>query len=78
MPHVIIKLWPGKTAEQKAQLSDAITASLVQIMGSKESSVSVAFEEVPSEQWMDQVYGPDIQAKWDSLQKPPGYGPGRE
>jgi 4-oxalocrotonate tautomerase len=25
MPHVIVKLWPGKSEEQKTQLAQAIT-----------------------------------------------------
>ncbi len=75
MPHVIIKLWPGKTPEQKAELAQAIADDFVRILGSKDSSVSVAFEEVPSDDWMTTVFEPDILGKWDSLSKEPGYGP---
>jgi len=28
LPHVIVKLWPGKSAEQKRQLSDAIVSDV--------------------------------------------------
>jgi len=35
--------------------------------------VSVAFEEVPSEEWSEKVYHPDIEEKWDTLYKKPGY-----
>ncbi|HET9131743.1 MAG TPA: tautomerase family protein [Terriglobia bacterium] len=28
MPHVIVKLWPGKTDEQKKQLADRITRAM--------------------------------------------------
>ena len=28
MPHVIVKLWPGKTERQKTQLADRITQAL--------------------------------------------------
>ncbi len=75
MPHVIVKLWPGKTEQQKAELSEAIARSMAQVMGSKETSVSVAFEEVAAEDWMEKVYEPDILGKWDSLARQPGYGP---
>lgn len=75
MPHVIVKLWPGKTDEQKAALSQAITDDFIRILGSKETSVSVAFEEVESEAWMAKVFEPDILGKWDTLSKEPGYGP---
>jgi len=75
MPHVIVKLWPGKTPEQKAELAQAIADDFVRILGSKETSVSVGFEEVQSEDWMAKVFEPDILGKWDSLSKQPGYGP---
>jgi len=30
-------------------------------------------EEVKSQDWLEQVYKPDIQNKWDKLYKKPGY-----
>ncbi len=75
MPHVIVKLWPGKTETQKAELSDAIAAEVMRILGSTDSSVSVAFEEVDSQEGMGKVFEPDILGKWDTLAKQPGYGP---
>jgi 4-oxalocrotonate tautomerase len=75
MPHVIIKLWPGKTEEQKGALAQAITDDFIRILGSKDTSVSVAFEEVDAQAWMETVFEPDILGKWDSLAKQPGYGP---
>jgi 4-oxalocrotonate tautomerase len=75
MPHLVVKLWPGKSAEQKAQLTDAIVREVTGILGSGVQSVSVGFEEVPSENWTEQVFEPDILNKWDTLTKEPGYGP---
>lgn len=77
MPHVIVKLWPGKTEAQKRDLSDAIVRGVTGILGYGEESVSVGFDEVPPADWSAQIYGPDIQGKWDTLTKQPGYGPGR-
>ena len=77
MPHVIIKLWPGKSDEQKRRLSEAIVREVTSILGSSEQSVSVGFEEVPAEAWEAEVYEPDIIGKWDSLSRQPGYGRGR-
>ena len=31
MPHVIVKLWPGKSEEQKKELADAITQDVMRI-----------------------------------------------
>ncbi len=73
MPHVIVKLWPGKSAKQKQDLADAITNSVTSILGYGPDSVSVGFEEVSSHDWRDSVYRPDILAKPDTLLKKPGY-----
>jgi 4-oxalocrotonate tautomerase len=75
MPHVIVKLWPGKTEQQKSRLSDAIVRSVCETLDYGEDSVSVGFEEVSARDWDEKVFGPDIRAKWDTLRKKPGYGP---
>jgi 4-oxalocrotonate tautomerase len=76
MPHVIVKLWPGKSDAQKRELSAAIVRDVTGILGYGGESVSVGFDEVPSAEWTGQVYGPHIQDRWDTLTKQPGYGPG--
>ena len=76
MPHVIVKLWPGKSETQKRDLSAAIVREVTSILNYGDEAVSVGFEEVPSGEWSSRVYGPDIQSKWGMLTKEPGYGPG--
>ena len=73
MPHVIVKLWPGKTERQKTELADAITRDVMRVLGYGEESVSVGFEEVSSTDWAAKVYRPDIIAKAGTLYKKPGY-----
>ena len=73
MPHVIVKLWPGKSEKQKNQLAQEITSSVISVLQYGEESVSVALEEVKSNDWAEKVYKPDIRAKWDMLYKKPGY-----
>ncbi len=73
MPHVIVKLWPGKSAEQKARLTEAIVRDVTNILHYGDESVSVALEEVAPDDWTEQVYKPDILGKWDQLTKEPGY-----
>ena len=75
MPHVIVKLWPGKTEEQKRMLSDAIVKDVASILNYGDESVSVGFEEVSPKDWTDRVFKPDILDRWDGLTKQPGYGP---
>jgi 4-oxalocrotonate tautomerase len=73
MPHVIVKLWPGKSEAQKTRLAEAITKSVVEILHYGDESVSVAREEIRSRDWAEKVFKPDIQAKWNGLYKKPGY-----
>ncbi len=75
MPHVVVKLWPGRSEEQKTKLAEAIVNDVMTHLKSSESSVSVTIEEVKQEEWTEKVYKPDIQAKWDKLYKKPGYKP---
>jgi 4-oxalocrotonate tautomerase len=73
MPHVIVKLWPGKSERQNQQLADAITRDVMDGLGYGEESVSVAFEEIPAAEWADKVYRPDIIQNATKLYKKPGY-----
>jgi 4-oxalocrotonate tautomerase len=73
MPHVIVKLWPGKSEEQKTQLSEEIVKDVMSVLKCKEESVSVAIEEVPSQDWAEKVYRPEILSNQDKLYKKPGY-----
>jgi 4-oxalocrotonate tautomerase len=75
MPHIIVKLYPGRTREQKQKLSDEIVKDVVAIAKCAEKSVSLAFEEIEEKDWIEKVYKPDIQNKKDSLYKEPGYKP---
>lgn len=75
MPHVIVKLWPGRSEQAKRQLAAAISADVQRVLGYGAESVSVAMEEVPARDWDREVYAPDIVAKREQLYKRPGYGP---
>jgi 4-oxalocrotonate tautomerase len=74
MPHVIVKLWPGKSEQQKQRLVDAIARDVMEILHYGEESVSVALEEVKAQDWAEKVYKPDIQKNLAKLYKKPGYG----
>lgn len=75
MPHVIVKLYPGRSEEQKTRLAERIVEAVVTTAGCAEKSVSVAIQEVPAEEWTERVYEPDIAGDWDRLYKKPGYHP---
>ena len=73
MPHVIVKLWPGKSEKQKGKLAGEITRAVMTVLNYGEESVSVAMQEVMSNEWMDKVYKPEIVGKRAQLYKKPGY-----
>lgn len=73
MPHVIVKLWPGRSEQEKKQLADAIVKDVVTYAKCSEDSVSVAIEEIKPSDWAEKVYKPDILNKKDKLYKKPGY-----
>ena len=67
MPHIIVKLYPGRTEDQKNQLAAKIVKDVVEISRCEEKVVSVAFEEVDPKDWPEKVYKPDILEKKDNL-----------
>lgn len=75
MPHIIVKLWPGRTEEQKKELANKIAGDVVEILNAPETSVSVSIEEVPKEKWNTKVYKPDIMDKEETLYIKPEYKP---
>jgi 4-oxalocrotonate tautomerase len=75
VPHVIVKLWPGKSEQQKKKLADEIAKAVMSTLHYGEESVSVGIEEVRAKDWTEQVYQPDILAKRDTIYKQPGYTP---
>ena len=75
MPHVIVKLYPGRSEVQKTRLAERIVEDVMTTLNSAEESVSVAILEVTPEEWIDEVYTPDITDNWQRLYKKPGYDP---
>ncbi|MFT4066730.1 tautomerase family protein [Paraburkholderia sp.] len=75
MPHLIVKMAAGRSEATKRELADRLTAAMMDVLALDAGAVSVAVEDVPAQQWMQQVYGPDIEGAGQRLVKRPGYGP---
>jgi 4-oxalocrotonate tautomerase len=73
MPHVIVKLWPGKSEQQKKELTERITNDVINVLNYGEESVSVSIEEIKADDWKDRVYVRDILNYPGKLYKKPGY-----
>jgi 4-oxalocrotonate tautomerase len=73
MPHVLVKLYSGRSEQQKARLAEALFEAVVSTLNLEEKSVSVAIEDVEPENWTREVYKPDILDN-PKIYKKPGYG----
>jgi 4-oxalocrotonate tautomerase len=75
MPHINVKMYPGRTEQQKTQLTERIVKDVIAVVNCDEKAVSVTIEEVKPEDWAQKVYKPDILENRDKLYKQPGYNP---
>ncbi len=75
MPHVIVKMHAGRSAQQKSQIAEEVTKAIMKAANCGEGAVSVSIEDVAPADWAEQVYRPDILDKPDTLYKKPGYNP---
>jgi 4-oxalocrotonate tautomerase len=74
LPHIIVKMHAGRDDLQKQRLADEIARVVLTTLGSPEAAISVAIEDVAPADWIQRVYGPDIEAKPETLFRKPGYG----
>lgn len=72
MPHIVVKLWPGRNDEIKHRLAKKIASDVAEELKVELSDISVAFEEVPQETWGEQVYKKEIRDN-KNLYFKPGY-----
>ena len=75
MPHIIVKLYPGRSEQQKTRLAEEIVKTVMAVAECGEKSVSVSIGDVEAGDWEEKVYKPDILDKWEKLYKKPGYKP---
>jgi len=75
MPHVIVKMYSGRSEQLKARLAQEVTKAVTSTLNLGEDSVSVALEDVEPKDWGEQVYKPDILGKSGTIYKKPGYNP---
>ena len=75
MPHVIVKLYAGRSDREKRHLASEVTRAVTTALSYGEDSVSVGIEDVEPMDWAEQVYKPDILGKPDTIYKKPGYDP---
>lgn len=66
MPHIIVKMYKGRTPEQKNTLSKEICKAVVSSVGTDSANVSVSIEEYDPSDWhIVEQY--EIEGKPDAL-----------
>jgi 4-oxalocrotonate tautomerase len=75
MPHVIVKLYAGRSEKLKSKLADVVAKAVMSTLNMGEDAVSVGIEDVKPEHWTETVYKPDILGKSETVYKKPGYDP---
>ena len=73
MPHVSVKMYPGRSEKEKAELAEAIAQDVMDIIGAGRGSISVAIEDISPQEWKEKVYEPEIIQKSEKLYIKPGY-----
>ncbi len=72
MPHIIIKLWPGRTMEQKRAVCVPIGKALHEATGIDLAHISVSIEEVPQEEWDGKIRKGELVEKASEIVIPEG------
>jgi 4-oxalocrotonate tautomerase len=72
MPHVTVKLYAGRSEQQKQKLADELAEAVTMAIGSSDSSISVAVVDIDPEEWLSSVYESEIKGN-PHLYKLPGY-----
>ena len=67
MPLISIKMYPGRTEEQKKQLALALVKTAVETLGTPETAFTVMFDEIAKEEWPEKVAQPEIEANAEKV-----------
>lgn len=55
MPHIAIKMYPGRSEELKKEIAVKTRGFLAQEMGMEEKFFSVSVEDIEKDQWQEEV-----------------------
>jgi 4-oxalocrotonate tautomerase len=53
MPFIEVKLWEGRTREQKAELARRLTDAMVEVVGCPAAAVSIVFDDYTKADWAE-------------------------
>lgn len=70
MPHIVVKLWPGRDDEIKRNLAKKIANVVAEELKVDIGDVSVAIAEINESDWGEQIYKKEIKDKSNIYVKP--------
>lgn len=73
MPHIVVKMYAGRSDAEKQKLAEAITHAAMNVTGNTNESFSVKIEDVDPKDWAEKVYRQEILPDMENLVKKPGY-----
>lgn len=69
MPHISVKMYPGRSEEVKKDLAEKLQGFVVKELGCTPNVVSVSFKEIEAEKWKDviddEIAGEDVYIEAD-------------
>lgn len=73
MPHITVKLWPGRNDDVKRKLAEQIAKDVAAGLNVDMGDISVAFEEVEKADWGEKVYKKEIRDNMENIYFKPDY-----
>ncbi|MBE7022435.1 MAG: 4-oxalocrotonate tautomerase [Ruminococcaceae bacterium] len=75
MPHITLKMYQGRTEEQKKAATEALTKALQESLGCTEDHISISIYDYDPKEWGEKVFYPEIMKDEEHLYKRPEYKP---
>ena len=73
MPHITIQMYPGRDAETKRKLAEAVAKTAAAELKRGIEHFSVSIQDVPQEDWNEKVYKKITDPKNHEVFLKPGY-----
>lgn len=67
MPHILVKLYPGRSEQMKMDFSRKLVECTSEVLNAPIGAISVSIEEVPPDRWEETVVKPEMLDKPETL-----------